>query len=108
MVSYVVRSIEWRWEIKVPGLSTSVFVIPGAAVKNGEDRLVVLNKAALSVIEEVRGEHPEYVFTYLICEFVKRVGGYEKNRSSRTKLQEQFCLCHRHDSRRECGAGSAA
>jgi len=33
-------------------------------VKNGEERLLVLNRVAKSVIEDVRGEHPEYVFTY--------------------------------------------
>ena len=33
-------------------------------VKNGEDRLVVLNDIAKKVIDEVRGIHPEYVFTY--------------------------------------------
>jgi integrase len=33
-------------------------------VKNREDRLVVLNSVAKSVIEEVRGQHREYVFTY--------------------------------------------
>jgi len=32
-------------------------------VKNGEERLVVLNRIAASVIEDVRGEHEEYVFT---------------------------------------------
>jgi len=42
----------------------SVFFIPGWQVKNGEERLVVLNKIAHHVIEEVRGIHPEYVFTF--------------------------------------------
>jgi len=43
---------------------SSVFIIPNTYVKNAEDRLVVLNRVALSVIEEVRGEHPDLVFTY--------------------------------------------
>ena len=30
--------------------------------KNGLDRLVVLNDVAKQVVEEVRGEHPVYVF----------------------------------------------
>ena len=55
-------SLRWEWEMKVPELDTSVFIIPGAGVKNGEDRLVVLNKIAQSVIEEARGMHHEYVF----------------------------------------------
>jgi hypothetical protein len=45
-------------------LDTSVFLIPGAKVKNGDERLVVLNRVAQSVIESVRGEHDEYVFVY--------------------------------------------
>ena len=57
-------SLRWEWEIKIPELKTSVFIIPGKMVKNGEDRLVVLNKIALSVLEEVRGQHSELVFTY--------------------------------------------
>lgn len=50
--------------MKVPELGASVFLIPAHAVKNNEDRLVVLNSVAKSVIEEVRGLHPVYVFTY--------------------------------------------
>lgn len=57
-------SLRWKWEMKIPELNTSVFIIPGTNVKNGEDRLVVLNKIALSVIDEVRGQNQEYVFTY--------------------------------------------
>ena len=57
-------SLRWEWEIKMPELNTSAFIIPSKVVKNGEDRLVVLNKMALSVINEARGQHPEYVFTY--------------------------------------------
>ena len=59
-----VCSLRWDWEVKVPELNTSVFIIPGATVKNGEDRLVVLNKVAQSTVDEVRGQHHEYVFVY--------------------------------------------
>ncbi|MFH0341169.1 MAG: tyrosine-type recombinase/integrase, partial [Chromatiales bacterium] len=52
------------WEVSVPEFETSVFIIPGRRVKNGDDRLVVLNRVARSVIEEVRGQHPDYVFTF--------------------------------------------
>ena len=45
--------LRWEWEIKVPELDTSVFIIPGAGVKIGEDRLVVLNRVARSVVEGV-------------------------------------------------------
>ena len=57
-------SLRWQWEVKVPEFNCSVFIIPGKHVKNRDDRLVVLNDRAMKVIEEVRGLHPEYVFTY--------------------------------------------
>jgi integrase len=57
-----VCGLKWDYEVKVPELDTSVFVIPGERVKNGEERLVVLNKIAKSVVESVRGLHPVYVF----------------------------------------------
>ena len=59
-----VCQLRWDWEIQVPEIGTSVFIIPGEIVKNREDRLVVLNRIAKSVVEEVRGNHPDYVFTY--------------------------------------------
>jgi integrase len=59
-----VCQLRWDWEVKVPELKTSVFIIPGTFVKNGDERLVVLNRVAQSVIEDVRGEDDEYVFTY--------------------------------------------
>ncbi|MET0013032.1 MAG: site-specific integrase [Sedimenticola sp.] len=59
-----VCGLRWEWEIPVPELETSVFLIPGTRVKNREDRLVILNDVAQSVVESVRGQHSEYVFTY--------------------------------------------
>lgn len=56
--------LRWEWEVRVPELNTSVFIIPGPKVKNRSDRLVVLNRVATSVIEAVRGNHPEYVFVF--------------------------------------------
>lgn len=59
-----VCQLRWDWEVEVPELDTSVFIIPGNQVKNREDRLVVLNRIAKSVIDEVRGNHADYVFSY--------------------------------------------
>ncbi|OJA00952.1 integrase [Rickettsiella grylli] len=56
--------LQWSWEIKIPELNTSVFIIPGEKVKNREDRLVVLNKIATKVIQEVRGLNSTFVFSY--------------------------------------------
>jgi integrase len=54
--------LRWDMEVRDPDLGTSVFVIPRDIVKNGEERLVVLNRVAQAVIEKVRGQHPTYVF----------------------------------------------
>jgi integrase len=59
-----VCSLRWEWEVKVPELGISVFIIPGRYVKNGDDRLVVLNRIALSVVDKARGRHPTHVFSY--------------------------------------------
>src|SRR5476651_790472 len=59
-----VCGLKWDYEVKVPELGTSVFLIPGEYVKNGEERLVVLNRVAKSVIIAQRGRHPVYVFVY--------------------------------------------
>jgi integrase len=56
--------LEWQWEVPAPGFHTSVFIIPGAHVKNGDDRVVVLNRVAWSVVEAQRGLHPTHVFGY--------------------------------------------
>ena len=57
-------NLRWNWEVKVPELDTSVFIVPRSEVKNEGERLVVLNSVALSVINARRGVHPRYVFTY--------------------------------------------
>src|SRR6266404_2770986 len=57
-----VCGLKWGYEVKVPELDTSVFIIPGERIKNGEERLVVLNRVAKSVVESLRGLHPVNVF----------------------------------------------
>jgi integrase len=39
-------SLRWEWEVLVPQLGTSVFIIPGSRAKNGDERLVVLNRVS--------------------------------------------------------------
>lgn len=54
---------QWQWDIHVPALETSVFLIPAdfggrfetSGVKNGEERLVVLNDVAKSIVDAQRG-----------------------------------------------------
>jgi len=67
-----VCKLRWDWEISVPELGTSVFLIPAdfggrharSGVKNGDERLVVLNSVAKSIIERQRGISKEWVFPY--------------------------------------------
>jgi integrase len=59
-----VCQLRWEWEVPVPEMNASVFIVPAEKVKNRENRLIVLNTIALAVIEEMRGGHVEYVFTY--------------------------------------------
>lgn len=62
----VVCGLRWEWETRAPELGdgVSVFVVPGRETKNGTDQVIVLNRAARSVIEAQRGHHPQWVFTY--------------------------------------------
>lgn len=57
-------NLRWDWELKIGSLNTSIFVVPDQIVKNGHDRLVVLNHTALAAINDARGVHHTYVFTY--------------------------------------------
>ncbi len=59
-----VCGLRWEWEVAVRNLDTSVFIVPGRLVKNGDERLIVLNRIAKSVVEAQRGKHPTHVFTY--------------------------------------------
>jgi len=57
-------SLRWEWAVEVPQLETTVFIIPGERVKNGDDRLVVLNRVALAAVRQQCGVHLEHVFAY--------------------------------------------
>jgi integrase len=62
-----VCQLRWDWEVKVPELNTSVFVLPSNdqfETKNSQERIVVLNSIARRVVDEQRGKHREFVFTY--------------------------------------------
>lgn len=56
--------LQWNWEVQIPELHTSVFLIPKQVIKNREEKLVVLNKVAMQIVNQVRGIHPDFVFTY--------------------------------------------
>ncbi len=56
--------LRWDYEVLVPELDASVFIISKNKVKNRQDKVIVLNDVAADVIEQQRGVNPEWVFTY--------------------------------------------
>ena len=59
-----VCQLRWDWEVQLPEMETSVFVLGADFTKTGTERVVVLNAVARRVIESRRGMHKERVFTY--------------------------------------------
>lgn len=67
-----VCKLQWEWEVAVPELNTSVFILPAefggrtekSGVKNREERVIILNDVAKSVIDGQRGIHKSLVFPY--------------------------------------------
>lgn len=59
-----VCALRWEWEVDIPEICASIFLVPASMVKNRDDRLVVLNRVAQEVVDGQRGMHSEYVFTY--------------------------------------------
>lgn len=92
-----VCQLRWEWERKIPELNTSLFIIPShinrdgefkQLVKNGDDRLVILNDEAKAVVEEVRGIHPEYVFSYKANPLSRINNTAWKNARKRARLND--------------------
>lgn len=59
-----VCGLRWEWEVKVPELKRSVFVIPASEFKGQRDHVLILNDAAWSIVQACRGMHEVYVFVY--------------------------------------------
>ncbi len=59
----------WKREVFLEELGCSVFIVPPRYVKGRKDwrpdwRPLVCNHVTQSILEERRGKHPEFVFTY--------------------------------------------
>ena len=81
-------SLRWAWEVVVPELNTPVFVVPGASVKNGDERLVVLNRVARSVVEGHRRLDRDFVFTYRGQRITRMMTSAWKRARSRADLEQ--------------------
>ncbi len=64
----VVCSLRWDWEVPVPQLGVSIFIVPPKHVKGEQGKktemVLVCNTVAQSVIERQRGKHPTHVFVW--------------------------------------------
>lgn len=59
-----VCGLRWEWEVPVPEVERSVFVVPASEFKSKRPHVLILNDVAWRVVQEMRGRHPEYVFVY--------------------------------------------
>ena len=59
-----VCQLRWAWEVEIPELKTSVFILPEIITKTSTERVVVLNAIAQRVIAARRGIDREYVFAH--------------------------------------------
>lgn len=56
--------LKWAWELPIPELSRSVFVIPASEFKGKRPHVLVLNDVAWGLVQAQRGRHGEHVFVY--------------------------------------------
>lgn len=59
-----VCKLQWLWEVPVPEIGRSVFVIPPEAFKSKRPYVVILNDVAWSIVQAQRDKHPIWVFPY--------------------------------------------
>jgi integrase len=90
-----VCGLQWSWEVPVPEIGRSVFVIPAEAVKTKRPHVAVLNDAAWSIIQTMRGQHPVWVFTYR----GRPVGTMNNNGWQQARREVGLPRVHVHDLR---------
>ena len=59
-----VCALQWDWQVDVPEIERSVFIVPTEAFKSKRPHVVILNDVAWSIIQSQRGLHPLWVFPY--------------------------------------------
>ena len=57
-----VCALRWDWEVNIPDLETSVFILPAGATKTSTARVVVLNSIAKRIVDAQRPNGTDYVF----------------------------------------------
>jgi integrase len=95
-----VCGLEWGWEVAVPEVGRSVFVIPPEAFKSKRAHVVILNDVAWSIIETQRGLHPLWVFPYR----GKQVSTMNNTAWQRARREEGLQAARIHDKSLKSGA----
>ena len=90
-----VCGLEWEWEVPVPEISRSVFVVPSESYKSNRDHVVILNDAAWSIVQAQRGVHPVWVFPFK----GRRIGTMNNNGWQRARREAGLRHLRVHDLR---------
>jgi hypothetical protein len=88
------------WEVAVPEVGRSVFVIPPEAFKSKRAHVVIPNDVAWSIIETQRGLHPLWVFPYR----GKQVSTMNNTAWQRARREEGLQAARIHDKSLKSGA----
>lgn len=91
-----VCGLQWDWEVGVPEVGRSVFVIPPEAFKTKRPHVAILNDVAWSIIETQRHKHPIRVFPYR----GRRIGIMNNNGWQQARREASLRLVRVHDLRR--------
>lgn len=59
-----VCGLRWDWEVFLPEICRSVFIVPASEFKSKRDHVAIVNDAAWSVVQTQGGLHPEWVFPH--------------------------------------------
>jgi integrase len=90
-----VCGLQWQWEVAVPEVGRSVFVIPPEAFKTKRPHVAILNDVAWSIIESQRGKHPIWVFPYR----GRRIGKMNNNGWQQARYEAGLTQVRVHDLR---------
>jgi len=90
-----VCGLEWSWEVPVPEIGRSVFVVPSDSFKTHRDHVVILNDAAWSIVQAQRGLHPVWVFPFR----GRRIGTMNNNGWQKARREVGLRYVRVHDLR---------
>ena len=91
--------LQWAWEVRVPELGRSVFVIPPEAFKTKRAHVVILNDVAWPIIKARRGLHPIWVFPFR----GRRINTMNNNGWQQARHEAGLPLVRVHDLRHSFG-----